>query len=294
MPKYLFYRLMYIVLILLSLCTYPAYLQAAALSPVRDGVHSTDIELPKSSSTSSHDSSKSLDSISSDNTSLDPVMTLSQLRQKYAETFKFKGPEIKEIAFTFDDVPDPRFTPQVLDILKKYKVKATFFVVGDRALKHPSLVRRMKEEGHVIGNHSFNHPFFKNKNLVYFKKQIRRTDRIIANLVGYRPKLIRPPYGEITEDQLKWAKQHGYKVVNWNVDSLDWKGLTKDEVKTNILTEVGPGSIILQHAGGGTGSNLSGTIEALPELIQILKKEGYTFVTLPQMLHISKENKKSS
>lgn len=221
------------------------------------------------------------------NTSAEPL-SLGELRKKYSETFKFRGPEVKQIALTFDDVPDPRFTPKVLDILRKQGVKATFFVVGSRANKHPALLRRIHEEGHLVGNHSYSHPQFKNKSVKQFQNEILRTERIIQKTIGYRPKFIRPPYGEINEEQLKWSKLYQYKIVNWNVDSLDWKGLNKDEVKENILGAVGPGSIVLQHAGGGVGSDLLGTVEALPEVIQALRAQGYHFVTLSELLQTKK------
>lgn len=215
-------------------------------------------------------------------------MTLGELRRKYSETFKFSGPEVKQIALTFDDVPDPRFTPKVLDILKKHGVKATFFVVGSRAKKHPELLRRIHHEGHIIGNHSYSHPLFKKQSVQEFKSEIERTEKVIERIIGYKPRLIRPPYGEINEEQLKWAKRQGYKIINWNVDSLDWKALSKEKVKRNVLSAVGPGSIVLQHAGGGTGSNLTGTIEALPDIIKVLRNRGYRFVTIPHLLSYKK------
>ncbi|HBU82932.1 polysaccharide deacetylase family protein [Paenibacillus sp. UMB7766-LJ446] len=215
-------------------------------------------------------------------------LTLGQLRQKYADTFKTNGPSTKKVALTFDDVPDPRFTPQVLDILKKYKVRATFFIVGHRAEKHPDLVKRMVKEGHIVGNHSYNHPQFSKLSMNAFRKQILHTGDIIRNLVGYTPKMIRPPYGDINEQQLQWAAKQHYSIVNWNVDSLDWKGLSKEEVKQNILSAVKPGSIVLQHAGGGVGSILNGTIEALPEVIEELRNRGYELVTLDELLELPK------
>lgn len=215
-----------------------------------------------------------------------PASTLSGLMKRYPDTFRTRGPRVKEIALTFDDVPDPRFTPQILDILKQKNVHATFFVVGSRARKHPGLVKRMQSEGHAIGNHSYNHALFGKLSLPEFTSQIERTNQVISSITGIRPRLIRPPYGDINEEQLKWARQHNYKVVNWNVDSLDWKGLGKEEVKRNILSASGPGAIVLQHAGGGTGSDLSGTIEALPEVIDELRAKGYSFVTLPEMLQV--------
>ncbi|WP_438350895.1 polysaccharide deacetylase family protein [Paenibacillus sp. FA6] len=215
--------------------------------------------------------------------------TLSELYRKFPETMKTRGPRGKKIALTFDDVPDSRFTPAVLDILAKHHVKATFFIVGKRAKDHPDIVRRIQREGHAIGNHSYDHPQFTKISLEHFQSQINTTEQILNDLIHYKPRLIRPPYGEITEEQLKWAKKQGYKIINWNVDSLDWKGISKDEVKKNILSHVGPGSIILQHAGGGIGSDLTGTIEALPEIILNLRKKGYTFVTVPELLQISVE-----
>lgn len=210
--------------------------------------------------------------------------SLSELRRKYSETFKFRGPEVKQVALTFDDVPDPRFTPQILEELSKHGVRATFFVVGHRAEKHPDLLRRIHSEGHIIGNHSYSHPQFGSRSVIQFQQEILRTEQIIANIIGYRPRLIRPPYGEITENQVRWVKQHGYKLVNWNVDSLDWKGIDKEKVKRNVLNAAGAGSIILMHGGGGTSSDLSGSIAALPDIITGLRDKGYQFVTLPELL----------
>ncbi len=213
-------------------------------------------------------------------------LSLGQLIRKYPNAIKTNGPRLQRIALTFDDVPDPRFTPQILDVLRKYRVKATFFIVGNRAAKHPALVKRIVREGHSIGNHSYSHPQFPKLGMRQFRSQIIRTERIIGRITGFRPRLIRPPYGEITEQQLKWAEARGYKLVNWNVDSLDWKGLSRAQVKRNILSHAGKGSIILQHGGGGTGSNLRGTIEALPDVIETLRRKGYTFVTVPDMLNV--------
>ncbi|WP_410511056.1 polysaccharide deacetylase family protein [Paenibacillus sp. BR2-3] len=214
-------------------------------------------------------------------------LTISQLLRKYPETIKTRGPRIKALALTFDDVPDPRFTPQLLDVLHKYHIKATFFVVGSRAQRYPALVTRMVREGHIIGNHSYNHSQFTRLRMNAYKSQIIHTENIIKPLAGYKPKLIRPPYGDISEAQLRWAKANGYKLINWNVDSLDWRSLSKTQVKANILSQAGRGSIILQHGGGGRGSDLGGSIQALPEVISYMRERGYTFVTVPELLHIS-------
>lgn len=219
-------------------------------------------------------------------------LTLAELRKKYADTFKFRGPQGKNIALTFDDVPDPRFTPRILEVLQAKHVHATFFIVGARAQKHPELVTAIKQGGHAIGNHSYNHPQFRKLSMAAFQKQIKKTERTIFGITGIKPRLIRPPYGEINEEQVRWAKRNGYKIVNWDVDSLDWKGIGKEQVKQNVLSQTGPGSIILQHAGGGTGSDLTGTIEALPQIIDELRSRGYHFVTVPELIHTT-ENKQA-
>ncbi|SET31414.1 polysaccharide deacetylase family protein [Paenibacillus sp. NFR01] len=215
-------------------------------------------------------------------------LTVSQLMRKYPGAISTQGPRRKIVALTFDDVPDPRYTPQLLDVLKRYRIKATFFVVGSRAKKHPELVRRMVSEGHVVGNHSYDHPQFSKASVSVFRTEILRTEHVLTPLTGYKPRLIRPPYGEIREPQLRWAKDHGYKIINWNVDSLDWRGLSKAQVRNNIISHTGRGAIILQHGGGGKGSDLRGTIQALPEVISILQKRGYVFMTVPQMLSVNK------
>ncbi|BBH21706.1 hypothetical protein Back11_30510 [Paenibacillus baekrokdamisoli] len=207
------------------------------------------------------------------------------LQTQFPGIFVMGGPRNqRKVALTFDDVPDPRFTPQVLEILARYKVRATFFVVGSRAARHPDIVRRMQREGHIIGNHSYNHALFSRLSMTAFQQQIMKTERIIRPLAGYSPKMIRPPYGEILPKQVEWLKQNGYIVVNWDVDSADWRGLDSNRILINIKRTLQPGSIILQHAGGGKGQELNGTIAALPKLIQLLRSKGYTIVTLPELL----------
>ncbi|GIP33019.1 polysaccharide deacetylase family protein [Paenibacillus sp. J2TS4] len=216
-------------------------------------------------------------------------LTLSELRAKYPQSFRLQGSSRgKKIALTFDDGPDQRFTPQILEILKKNNVKATFFLLGYRAEANPNVVKRIAKEGHAIGNHSYNHPNFPNLPLTVFEQQMTRTQKILNRLIGYEPKLIRPPYGAINEEQLQWAIQNQFMIVNWNVDSLDWKGLSAKQVSANILNHAHSGAIILQHSAGGNGSNLTGTVEALQGIIEKLKADGYQFVTVPEMLNVPK------
>lgn len=217
-------------------------------------------------------------------------LTLSQLVKKYPNLLLLKGSsKKKQVALTFDDAPDTNYTLQVLDILKQHNVKATFFVVGRQAEKYPQVIKRMSREGHVVGNHTYNHSLLTKLSDNQFQMQITKTQHIIKNTIGYTPKLIRPPYGEISESQLLWASRHDYIIVNWNVDSRDWKQLSRDEVTSNVLDHTAAGSIILQHSGGGPNQNLSGTVDALPVIIETLQSRGYELVTLPELLKVSKQ-----
>lgn len=214
-------------------------------------------------------------------------LSLAELRHKYGVSFKVAGSASeKRVALTFDDGPDDIYTRQVLDVLKSYKVKATFFVIGLHAKAHPDLIARMVREGHIIGNHSYSHANFPKLTESNFKKQIEDTQSILRAILGYEPKLLRPPYGAINESEIRWAMNQGFVIINWNVDSLDWRGLSADKVSQNILSSNRPGSIILQHCGGG--ENLSGTVKALPVIIQKLKSQGYEMVTVPELLHVAK------
>lgn len=217
-------------------------------------------------------------------------LTVSQLRVKYPDTFKLNGPtNSKAIALTFDDGPDSKYTPKVLDVLKQHDVKATFFLIGSKVKKHPDIAKRIVHEGHAIGNHSYSHPLFTKIDLKRFSQEIKQTEDALQAITGFKPKLIRPPYGEIDEKQLLWAKKRGQIVINWNVDSGDWRSLEGAVVIKNILSHTKAGAIVLQHSGGADSQNLNGTVKALPVIIKKLKSEGYQFLTVPQLLHISEK-----
>ncbi|SEG74600.1 polysaccharide deacetylase family protein [Paenibacillus sp. UNC499MF] len=217
-------------------------------------------------------------------------LSLADIHHKYPAVFRMRGTSKgKKIALTFDDGPDLKYTPQVLDILKKHQVKATFFVIGSRARAHPEMIGRMVREGHVVGNHSYSHPFMPKLSASEFSSQIMRTQDIIKQLAGYTPRLVRPPYGAINEEQVRWMSDHRLLVINWDVDSLDWKGLSGKQVYHNIIDNARAGSIILQHSAGGNDKHdLSGTVSALPDLIRSLKSSGYKLVTVPELMGISK------
>jgi peptidoglycan/xylan/chitin deacetylase (PgdA/CDA1 family) len=211
----------------------------------------------------------------------------SELERRYEGIFVLSASRgSRKVALTFDDVPDPRYTPKVLDVLRDKKVSATFFAVGTRSLKYPNIVRRIHREGHNLGNHSYNHPDFSKLPLKKVQNQIGRAEKVIEGIAGFKPKLVRPPYGEILPEQLEWAKKCGFTVVNWDVDSSDWRQLNANQVFRNVTRAVRPGSVILMHAGGGKGQELSGTVKALPRIIDWLRAHDYEPVTLTELLKI--------
>lgn len=216
-----------------------------------------------------------------------PQREIVDLASLFPDVFYREGStKTKRIALTFDDGPDSVYTPQILDILKEEKIKATFFLIGNRAQLFADVVKKMIKEGHVVGNHSMTHANIIKLDLAQTRQEIAKAEEALKSLTGYRTALFRSPYGSLDEARVKDIAKQGYKIIAWNVDSLDWKSLTAEQVKYNILENAKAGSIILQHSSGSEKENLSGSVTALREVIRILKKEGYQFVTIPQLLNI--------
>ncbi|MGI6227035.1 MAG: polysaccharide deacetylase family protein [Peptococcales bacterium] len=216
-----------------------------------------------------------------------PQREIIDLVTEYPDVFYRQG-SMKEakVALSFDDGPDNDYTVKILDILKKHKVKATFFLIGKRCEMYPEIVERMVKEGHIIGNHTWSHPNIIKLSNAKALKELKDTEKILKKQAGYIPKLFRSPYGSLDREKVELFRDEGYKIISWNVDSLDWKGLSAAEVKTNILENMEQGSIILQHSAGGVGEDLSGSVEALDDIIKVLKKDGYKFVTVDKLLDI--------
>ncbi|TYP57384.1 polysaccharide deacetylase family protein [Thermosediminibacter litoriperuensis] len=216
-----------------------------------------------------------------------PQRKIDDLSSRFPKLFYREGPRnVRLVALTFDDGPDSVYTPQILDVLKQHNVKATFFLIGKRAELFPGVVKRMVREGHVVGNHTWSHPNIMKMDNKAMVQEIMKAEEVLSKLAGYRPALFRSPYGSIDEARVKEIEKLNYKIVAWNVDSLDWKSLTAEQVRANILENVREGSIILQHSAGSKEENLAGSVAALEDVIVTLKKEGYRFVTVPELLKL--------
>jgi peptidoglycan/xylan/chitin deacetylase (PgdA/CDA1 family) len=210
------------------------------------------------------------------------------LQQRYPDTVVLRGSLTdNRVALTFDDGPDPRFTPQVLDVLDQYNVPATFFVMGARAEAYPDLLRRMQEEGHVVGNHTYWHPnLVEQADIETLEREVAQTEEVIENILGYRTSLFRAPYGFLYNELVEKLAEMNYTVVGWNVDSLDWRELGAEDTAANVLSNMEPGSIILMHDGGHWESDRTSTIESLHQIIPQLQAQGFEFTTVPDLLNI--------
>ena len=204
------------------------------------------------------------------------------------------GAAPKKLAVTFDDGPDPRWTPKILDILKEKHVPASFFVIGEEASKSPGLLRREYAEGHSIGNHTYTHPVYDEISPTQLRWELNLTQRLIESTLGVKSILFRPPYGidhqpEYAEEvsQLPVAQDMGYLIVGQKIDPHDWrqpygKQVPAQEIIDGVLQQANAGNIILFHDGGGDRSQ---TVAALPVIIDEMRARGFQFVPVPALLN---------
>ncbi|MFN8017169.1 MAG: polysaccharide deacetylase family protein [Acidimicrobiales bacterium] len=190
------------------------------------------------------------------------------------DTGGYKGKKV--VALTFDDGPSPTYTPQVLDILKKYGIKATFFQVGQSITYWPEVSRRVVQEGHRLANHSWNHPQLTHLSDAEIRSQIQRTQDQIAK-VGGSSICVRPPYGDQNQRVRNDIAGFNASTIMWNTDPGDWQGFSASTIVSRTLSQIQPGSIIVLHDGG---SHRASTVQALAQLIPALQARGYGFATI--------------
>ncbi|MCL4384717.1 MAG: polysaccharide deacetylase family protein [Actinobacteria bacterium] len=191
---------------------------------------------------------------------------------------KNEKPVLKNVFLTFDDGPNEPCTSQILDILKKFHARASFFVCGKNAQYYPQIIRKIVKEGHIIANHTYSHSRF----LTYtglLHDEIEKTQKIIQEISGKNSDYFRPPWGITAPRVKRYIKIHNYKLILWDIDSYDWKNISEKIIVNRILEKVKPNSIILFHDGKGTfhKSDRFKTVNALSVIIENLKKDGYKF-----------------
>jgi peptidoglycan-N-acetylglucosamine deacetylase len=248
----------------------------------------------------------------SDNTRIQTTQRIEQLKSAMLRTWqqeakakgiaysvpqRFQGVTIAEaklsqgqkvIALTFDDGPWPGSTANVLDILKKNNIKGTFFVVGQMLKEHPDLGVRIVTDGHVIANHTWTHRYhFMNPQVAAY--EVDSTSDLIYQITGVKTTLFRPPGGIMNNGVAAYARNQKYTIVMWSADSVDYSRPPISRLIRNVTKESKPGGIVLMHDGGG---NRSHTVQALPEIIDYFKKQGYSFVTIPELLEMQNKDQK--
>jgi peptidoglycan/xylan/chitin deacetylase (PgdA/CDA1 family) len=188
----------------------------------------------------------------------------------------------KLVCLTFDDGPDPSATPEILEILEKNKIQATFFVIGQKAEQHPELLKLIEQKGHLIGNHSFSHAFFFD---LFGRKKMEqdllKAEDIIQNITGKKTGYFRPPYGVTNPVLAKVVNNLGYKVIGWSVRSLDTVKKNENEIISRIKKGLHPGAVILMH------DDREITAKVLERVILMVKEDGYRFVGLKEMMEMN-------
>lgn len=183
----------------------------------------------------------------------------------------------KYVALTFDDGPSPRCTPQLLDGLRELGAHATFFVVGCQVEKDPDIVQRIADEGHQVGNHSYDHAALNTLTSAQALEDLQKNDRLLRELLGDGAYWVRPPYGLLPEEE---AAALTVPLVNWSVDTEDWRTKDRDKILDVIYRCTGDGDIVLLH------DRYQNTVDAVLTAVAHLQQQGYEFVTVAELLEI--------
>ena len=196
--------------------------------------------------------------------------------QFFMKTY-WKG-EPGKVAFTFDDGPDPSVTPEVLNVLKDERVKATFFTIGRKVVNHSELIKRIDNEGHILGNHTFNHAYV--FNYIAARKQVTEGRNAIEKVIGKRTIYFRPPFGVMTPEIAKAVKNENCVVIGWDLRSQDGRVRTKEATINRVKKHLSKSTLLLFHDTNPT------TPEALREIIHLCRKNGTEIVPLPELIGV--------
>lgn len=184
-----------------------------------------------------------------------------------------------KIAISFDAAWGDQYTKQILDILDEYNVKTTFFLVGFWVDRYPDMVKEIARRGHEIGNHSTNHPHMTKLSQTQIIEELKKTEDKIKKITGQRTILFRPPFGDYNDRLIRTCRDKGYYVIQWDVDSLDWKELGVEPVVDRVLRNVKKGSIVLFH------NNAKYVTKYLPIILEKLQARGYKIVPISELIY---------
>ena len=243
---------------------------AAAPAAMEDGDHNGVV-------TYSPDQSREMQEIERQAARLSRIAAIVPGNEARVDIGALKASRWNLCSLTFDDGPHPTVTPRILDILRNEGVRATFFPIGNVAVRHPRIIRRIVQEGHEVGNHSMTHPNMRNLTTEEQRAQITETNRILAGQ-GADPVLFRPPAGRWNNDTLKAVEQENMSPALWNVDTRDWLSRDAGKIMAQVEATGTIGSVVLMH------TTYNATAEALPKAIGLLRTRGCRFVTLSEWI----------
>ncbi|MFC8195003.1 polysaccharide deacetylase family protein [Streptomyces sp. NPDC060006] len=184
----------------------------------------------------------------------------------------------RSMVLTFDDGPDPRYTPDILRALKAHDVRAMFFVCGEMAVENKDMLRRMSDEGHIVGNHTWSHPLLTRLSRSAIRSQMERTCDVIEEAYGERPGWFRAPYGAWNRAAFQIGAELGMEPLAWTVDTLDWKTPGAGAIENRVIDGAAPGVVVLAHDAGGDRSQ---SVTALRDYLPRLLDSGY-HITVPR------------
>lgn len=185
----------------------------------------------------------------------------------------------QQIAITLDGMWGAEYTEDILQVLHEHDVEITFFFGGNWLEDYPELAKKIAEEGHEIGNHTYSHPHLNSLSKSEIEEELIRNQKLIESLVGRQPKVFRPPFGEYSNKVINVAKELGFQTIQWSIDSLDWKDPGNEVIVNRVLDKVSPGDIILMH------NNAADIVEALEVLVPKLKEKGYEIVKISELTY---------
>lgn len=185
----------------------------------------------------------------------------------------------KVVAVSFDAAWGAQYTPDILGTLRQRGIKTTFFLVGFWMEKYPDVTRTIAAEGHELANHTATHPHLNSLSKEQIKQELLGPHHQIVALTGQNPFLFRPPFGEYSDKVIEAAEELGYYTIQWDVDSLDWRDVTPDEIYTRVTSQIRPGSIVLFH------NNATNTPAALPRILDWLAAQGYRVVPVSEIIY---------
>jgi peptidoglycan-N-acetylglucosamine deacetylase len=212
--------------------------------------------------------------------------SMSPTGQWYGKTFTGNPRRERQLALTFDDGPNDPYTQRLLEVLAQHNIPATFFLIGRYVKQRPKIAGEICEAGHTIGNHTFTHPLLTFKNENEIRRELLDCRSAIADAVGAHSNLFRPPFGGRRPAVLRVARELGFESIMWSITGYDWSAPPAAEIERKISRNIRGGEVILLHDGGHKqlGIDRSQTLLATERLVTRHKKEGFDFVTIPEMM----------